>query len=64
RMAGCPVKLSETPGGVQGPAPALGEHSEAILAEWLEMSLEEVEALRRAGAVGPAHRWEDGPTEP
>ncbi|MDV2503555.1 MAG: CoA transferase [bacterium] len=64
RMAGCPVKLSETPAGVQGPAPALGEHSEAILAEWLEMSLEEVEALREAGVVGPAHRWEDGLTEP
>lgn len=64
RMAGCPVKLSETPGGVQGPAPALGEHSEAILAEWLEMSLEEVEALREVGVVGPAHRWEDGLTEP
>ncbi|MFZ5754973.1 MAG: CaiB/BaiF CoA transferase family protein, partial [Bacillota bacterium] len=25
---GVPVKLSETPGGVQGPAPALGEHTD------------------------------------
>jgi CoA:oxalate CoA-transferase len=60
RMAGCPVKLSETPGEAQGPAPALGEHSEAVLAEWLGMSLEEVEELRLSGVVGPAHRWGEG----
>ena len=57
RMAGCPVKLSATPGGVQGPAPALGAHSEAVLAEWLGTSAEDVEALRAQGVVGPAHRW-------
>jgi crotonobetainyl-CoA:carnitine CoA-transferase CaiB-like acyl-CoA transferase len=30
---GLPVKFSETPGRVHGPAPLLGEHSRAILAE-------------------------------
>ncbi|MCH6567299.1 MAG: CoA transferase [Nitrospinae bacterium] len=60
RMAGCPVKLSATPGGIQGPAPALGEHSETVLAEWLGMSSEEVSALRKSGVVSPAHTWGEG----
>ncbi|HEX2941643.1 MAG TPA: CoA transferase, partial [Rhodopila sp.] len=31
RTMGVPVKLSDTPGSVRGPAPRLGEHTEAIL---------------------------------
>jgi len=30
---GLPVKFSATPGGVRGPAPTLGEHTEDILAQ-------------------------------
>jgi crotonobetainyl-CoA:carnitine CoA-transferase CaiB-like acyl-CoA transferase len=33
RMAGCPVKLSDTPAAVRRPAPRLGEHTEEVLAE-------------------------------
>ncbi len=33
KTLGLPVKFSETPGRVHGPAPLLGEHSRAILAE-------------------------------
>ncbi len=33
KTLGLPVKFSATPGGVQGPAPLLGQHSRAILAE-------------------------------
>ena len=33
RVIGVPVKLSETPGGVETPAPLLGEHTEEILAK-------------------------------
>lgn len=32
RTLGVPVKLSETPGGVRGPAPRLGEHDADVLA--------------------------------
>jgi crotonobetainyl-CoA:carnitine CoA-transferase CaiB-like acyl-CoA transferase len=31
RTLGLPVKFSQTPGRVHGPAPLLGEHSRAIL---------------------------------
>ncbi len=33
KTLGLPVKFSQTPGGVHGPAPLLGEHTRAILAE-------------------------------
>jgi crotonobetainyl-CoA:carnitine CoA-transferase CaiB-like acyl-CoA transferase len=33
KILGTPIKLSETPGGVRLPAPRLGEHTEALLAE-------------------------------
>ncbi len=50
-MAGFPIKLSATPGGVQGPAPRLGEHTEAVLAEWLHMPPDEVARLRQEGVI-------------
>jgi alpha-methylacyl-CoA racemase len=54
RQLGVPVKLSRTPGGVQGPGPALGEHTDEVLAA-LGYSDDEVEALKDSGAVaGPA----------
>jgi alpha-methylacyl-CoA racemase len=54
RQLGVPVKLSRTPGGVQAPGPALGEHTHAVLAA-LGYSDDEIAALEDAGAVaGPA----------
>jgi alpha-methylacyl-CoA racemase len=54
RLLGVPVKLSRTPGAPAGPGPALGEHTEQVLAS-LGYSAEEIAALERAGAVaGPA----------
>jgi crotonobetainyl-CoA:carnitine CoA-transferase CaiB-like acyl-CoA transferase len=54
RQLGVPIKLSRTPGGVQGPGPALGEHTDEVLAA-LGYSAEDVEALKESGAVaGPA----------
>jgi CoA:oxalate CoA-transferase len=50
-MAGCPVKLSSTPAGIQGPAPHLGEHTEEILTRLLGHSSEEVARLRATGVV-------------
>lgn len=51
KMAGCPVKLSSTPAGIQGPAPHLGEHTEEILTTLLGHTIEEVGRLRGAGVV-------------
>jgi crotonobetainyl-CoA:carnitine CoA-transferase CaiB-like acyl-CoA transferase len=51
KMAGCPVKFSETPSGIQGPAPALGQHTEEVLIRLLGYSTEQVKTLRQDGIV-------------
>src|SRR5215472_17030 len=35
-----PYKLSETPGSIRAPAPLLGQHTDAVLREYLGMSEE------------------------
>ena len=50
-VPGVPIKLSETPGQVTGPAPALGEHTAEILTSLLGKSPETVDALEREGVV-------------
>jgi crotonobetainyl-CoA:carnitine CoA-transferase CaiB-like acyl-CoA transferase len=53
RQLGVPIKLSETPGRVRSPGPALGEHTRDVLAG-LGYSDEEIAKLEEAGAVmGP-----------
>jgi crotonobetainyl-CoA:carnitine CoA-transferase CaiB-like acyl-CoA transferase len=54
RQLGVPVKLSRTPGDPgRGPGPALGEHTDAVLAG-LGYSAGDVAAMKAAGAVaGP-----------
>jgi crotonobetainyl-CoA:carnitine CoA-transferase CaiB-like acyl-CoA transferase len=47
---GVPVKLSDTPGAVGRPAPLLGEHTEAIVAE-LGYDESERRALRANGII-------------
>jgi formyl-CoA transferase len=47
---GVPMKLSETPGAVDRPAPLLGEHTDAILAE-LGYDAPERQALRADGII-------------
>jgi formyl-CoA transferase len=44
-------KLSETPGAVRWPGPALGEHTDAVLGEELGMSAEKIAALRADGVI-------------
>jgi alpha-methylacyl-CoA racemase len=50
RLLNFPVKLSRTPGGPQGPGPALGEHTEQVL-EAAGYTPEEIERLKEAGAI-------------
>lgn len=50
-VAGVPIKLSRTPGHVRGRAPRLGEHTEAVLAEWLHLAPDAVARLREEGVV-------------
>lgn len=51
KVTGVPIKLSDTPGAVTSPPPVLGEHTGPVLTEWLGMSEEDVEELRREGVV-------------
>ena len=55
RLLGVPVKLSRTPGAPAGPGPALGEHTQEVLAS-LGYSATEIEELLGSGAAaaGPA----------
>jgi alpha-methylacyl-CoA racemase len=50
RQLGVPVKLSRTPGKVDKPGPALGEHTDEVL-QTLGYSTGEIDALKEAGAV-------------
>ena len=51
RVTGVPVKLSDTPGAVDLPPPALGQHTEEVLSDWLGLSGAEVAELRRKKVV-------------
>ena len=50
RMLGVPIKLSETPGSVRLPPPALGQHTDRILEE-CGFSRGEIDALRDAKTI-------------
>lgn len=47
---GCPLKLSDSPVDIVS-SPMLGEHTEEILTQTLGYSAEDVERVRKAGAV-------------
>jgi len=50
RLLGAPFRLSRTPAHATRPAPALGEHTDAVL-HALGYGTGDVAALRTAGAV-------------
>lgn len=50
-VPGVPIKLSETPGNVDAPAPSLGEHTTEVLTDILKMSPDEVAKLKQDGVV-------------
>jgi formyl-CoA transferase/CoA:oxalate CoA-transferase len=51
RTLDTPIRFSRTPGSIRTPAPALGEHTDAVLAE-AGFTRAEIDALRAAGVVG------------
>ena len=51
RLAGMPIKYSETPGAIRLPPPLLGEHTDSVLADVLGYSSDQVNALKTQGVV-------------
>ena len=52
RMTGNPIKMSGLPDAPALPPPLFGQHTEEVLAEKLNLSSEEIEALREEDALG------------
>ena len=46
-IQGCPIKLSETPGSVDTPAPLLGQHTQEVLG----LTDDEYKMLQKEGVV-------------
>ena len=51
RMPGNPIKMSGVTATPSTPAPLLGEHTDAVLAELLGLAPERIDTLRRDGAI-------------
>jgi formyl-CoA transferase len=51
RLAGLPIKYSETPGKIRRHPPLLGEHTDEVLAEVLGYSSDRIESLKGQGVV-------------
>jgi crotonobetainyl-CoA:carnitine CoA-transferase CaiB-like acyl-CoA transferase len=49
-IAGVPIRMTETPGGVRHRAPMLGEHSDEILRK-IDYTASRIECLRKSGIV-------------
>lgn len=50
-MPGVPIKLSDTPGAVDTPAPVLGQHNDEVLGEFLGLSAEEIADLKEKKVI-------------
>ncbi|MEX0786682.1 MAG: CaiB/BaiF CoA-transferase family protein, partial [Dehalococcoidia bacterium] len=50
-LSNTPVKLSRTPGGIKGPSPLLGQHTDEVLRALLGASDEEIASLRESEVV-------------
>ncbi|MBS4534435.1 CoA transferase [Clostridium sp. D2Q-14] len=51
KIPGVPIKMSETQGRIEKPAPVLGEHTEEILKDFVGLSNEEIKELRENDAI-------------
>jgi len=50
-MVGSPIKMSASPSGYRYSAPILGEHTEEVLADLLDLSLQDIMDLRKRTAI-------------
>jgi crotonobetainyl-CoA:carnitine CoA-transferase CaiB-like acyl-CoA transferase len=50
-MQGFSVQFGESPMRLRHPPPLLGEHTDAILTEWLAMTPDRIAQLRECGAI-------------
>jgi crotonobetainyl-CoA:carnitine CoA-transferase CaiB-like acyl-CoA transferase len=50
-MPGWPVRVDGKPSTLR-PSPVLGQHTDTVLADWLELSAGDVGELRGKGALG------------
>ena len=46
-----PIKLSHTPASGRGPIPAIGQHTDQVLAEWLQLPEEQIRDLKENNVV-------------
>ena len=51
RSAASPLRLSEAPPTYRRPPPALGEHADEVLVDWLGLDAGGIGALRATGAI-------------
>jgi CoA:oxalate CoA-transferase len=51
KLLGSVFKMSKTPGDRKMPAPAVGEHNEAVYTQLLGCSAQEIRKLREEGAI-------------
>jgi len=56
KMAGLPIKFSESPGAVRLPPPRLGQHTAEVLAE-MGYSPTQIQSLAEQGAIGLDPGW-------
>ncbi|MDO9558444.1 MAG: CoA transferase, partial [Syntrophales bacterium] len=53
KIAGSPIRLSETPGDIYAPAPLLGQHSEEVLRNILKYGQDDIDRLKQEGVINP-----------
>lgn len=51
RLVGPAVKLSRTPAKIQSPPPLIGQHTDVVLKRLLQLSDEQIQALRREQVI-------------
>jgi CoA:oxalate CoA-transferase len=51
KVVNTPIKLSRTPARIEKASPDLGEHTEEILKEWLNLTDADIAGLRKSGSI-------------
>ena len=51
KMPGVPIKFSDTPASISGPAPALGQHNKEIYSGWIGLDKKYLDELKADGVI-------------